>query len=67
VAVELPIRDAETYLGDGVYASFDGFHVKLRAPRDDGNHWIAMEPDVFQALRLWLDSYPRLKQHMEGE
>jgi hypothetical protein len=24
----------ETYLGDGLYASFDGWQVKLRAPRE---------------------------------
>jgi hypothetical protein len=28
----------ETYLGDGLYASFDGWQVKLRAPRDGGDH-----------------------------
>ena len=26
-------EDRETYLGDGLYASFDGWQVKLRAPR----------------------------------
>ena len=31
----------ETYIGDGVYASFDGFQVCLRTPRssdDDGTY-----------------------------
>jgi hypothetical protein len=25
----------ETYLGDGLYASFDGFMITLRAPREE--------------------------------
>lgn len=40
----------ETYLGDGLYASFDGYQIILRAPRPDGDHWIAMEPYVLQAF-----------------
>jgi hypothetical protein len=28
----------ETYLGDGLYASWDGLQVRLRAPRDGGDH-----------------------------
>jgi hypothetical protein len=40
----------ETYIGDGVYVSFDGFQIWLRAPRDNGNHVIALEPDVFNSL-----------------
>src|SRR5882672_311055 len=40
----------ETYLGDGLYASFDGFIIKLRAPREGGDHWVGLEPDVFAAL-----------------
>lgn len=61
----LPTRGAEAYLGDGLYASFDGFNIGLRAPRLDGDHYIALEPQVYQALREWLGRYPKLKQHME--
>lgn len=39
-----------TYLGDAVYASFDGYHIWLRT--GDGNHQqIALEPSVYQSLR----------------
>ena len=44
------IESGETYLGDGLYASFDGFMITLRAPRDHGDHWIGLEPEVFAAL-----------------
>lgn len=40
----------ETYLGDGLYASFDGFQIWLRAPREEGDHVVALEPQVFYAL-----------------
>ena len=42
--------DNETYLGDGLYASFDGYQIKLRAPRLDGDHWVALEPSTWNAL-----------------
>jgi hypothetical protein len=37
----------ETYLGDGLYASFDGFSLWLRAPREHGDHVVALEPQTF--------------------
>jgi hypothetical protein len=40
----------ETYLGDGLYASFDGFMLVLRAPRTEGDHWVGLEPEVYDAL-----------------
>lgn len=36
----------ETYIGDGVYASVEGGHVKIRTPRSEGDHIIFLEPDV---------------------
>ena len=44
------MSERETYLGDGLYASWDGFMLTLRAPRDGGDHWIGLEPNVFAAL-----------------
>lgn len=40
----------ETYLGDGCYASFDGYQIWLRAPRASGEHVIALDPKVYEAL-----------------
>jgi hypothetical protein len=40
----------ETYLGDGLYASFDGYQITLRAPRENGDHYVALEPSVYAAL-----------------
>jgi hypothetical protein len=63
----LPKQGEETYLGDGLYASFDGWwHVKLRAARPWGDDVVALEPQVYRALQDWLNTYPTLKKHMEG-
>ena len=39
----------QEYLGDAVYASFDGYHVML-AVNDPNNHVVALEPAVLKAL-----------------
>lgn len=44
------MTDREEYLGDGVYVSFDGFAITLRAPRPHGDHFIVLEPREFNAL-----------------
>jgi hypothetical protein len=38
----------ETYLGDGLFASWDGIQIRLRAPRDGGDHVVFLEdgPDA---------------------
>lgn len=44
----------ETYLGDAVYASFDGYQIWLRT--GDGNdNRIALEPAVYAALLKFVD------------
>lgn len=49
------ISENETYLGDAVYASFDGYQIWLRT--DDGNNQrIALEPEVFNALVKYADA-----------
>ena len=45
----------EQYLGDGLYASFDGFMIILRAPREEGDHWVGLEPAVFDNLLKFMD------------
>jgi len=44
----------EEYLGDGLYVSFDGFMVTLRAPRENGDHWVGMEPDVLESFERYV-------------
>jgi hypothetical protein len=46
----MPSREHEEYLGDGLYASFDGWQVVLRAPRETGDHFVALEPAILARL-----------------
>jgi hypothetical protein len=59
--------DGEVYLGDGLFASFDGWTLWLRAPREDGDHRVALDPYVWRALRGYLNDNPNVKQFLEGE
>lgn len=38
------------YIGDGAYVHFDGYHFMLSTERENGEHWIGLEPLVFQEL-----------------
>lgn len=49
---------APEYLGDAVYASFDGHHIWLHLDDHRSRGLIALEPEVFSALlayahRVW--------------
>ena len=46
----------ETYLGDGVYASFDGYHIILDLRAQDNTTRIALEPEVFNKLLKYRES-----------
>lgn len=46
----------EQYLGDGVYASFDGYHVILDLRGQDNTTRIALEPAVLNALNRYVKS-----------
>lgn len=48
------------YLGDGVYGSFDGYQIWLRAERDGMTHEIAIEPEVLASLNAY-DAFLRGK------
>jgi hypothetical protein len=45
------MTDEETYLGDGLYASRYAGLIQLRAPREDGDHVIFLEPETYAALK----------------
>ena len=57
------------YLGDGVYASFDGYHIWL-AVNDHMNVVVALEPSVFAALVQYKDQvveYMKKQAETAGE
>jgi hypothetical protein len=48
------------YLGDGLYAHFDGYHIVLTAPRENGDHYVSLEPEVLNALDIYRDQVERI-------
>ena len=55
--------ESESYLGDAVYASFDGYQISLRTG-DGNNQRIALEPEVYQALVRYVQALKRGAQHL---
>jgi hypothetical protein len=52
----------EIYLGDGLYASFDGWQFCLRAPREHGDHVVYLEPSMLDALNEYAKRLARSPQ-----
>lgn len=55
-------RPGEVYLGDAVYASFDGYRVKLRTG-DGRENVVYLEPEVLDMLAAFVQ---QIKQSAEG-
>ena len=51
----------ETYLGDGVYASHDGFQIWL-AVNDHENKVVALEPNVISRLFRYVEMLNQQKE-----
>jgi hypothetical protein len=65
--VKMPEFKNEMYLGDGLYASFDGFTFWLRAPRDEGDHFVALEPMVLQAFINYVEACAEAKNRVKKD
>lgn len=46
----------ETYLGDGLYASFDGRQICLRALQREIDHFVYLKPEVLVAFNAFVKS-----------
>jgi len=53
---------AEKYLDDGLYASFDGYQIKLRAPRECGDHEVYLDPYALDELMKFIEEIYRTKE-----
>jgi hypothetical protein len=50
------VSDKKTYLGDSVYARFDGYSIILTTENGYGpSNTIVMEPEVYSSLEKWVD------------
>jgi hypothetical protein len=52
------VSEHETYLGDGLFASWDGWQVRLRAPRDGGDHEVFLDDSTLQAFIEFVETLP---------
>ena len=48
------MNDKDAYLGDGVYASFDGFQIWLAVNHHE-NKQVAIDPQVMQSLLAYAE------------
>jgi hypothetical protein len=55
----------ETYLGDGLYASHDGYQLRLRAPRENGDHEVYLDAATLQAFMEFLDTLPKMRGDLD--
>lgn len=58
-------QSKEHYLGDGLYASHDGFQFILRAPRAYDDHYVALEDDVLESFFRYIEKTRGLKITVE--
>jgi hypothetical protein len=56
------MSERETYLGDGLYCSFDGWQIRLRAPREHGDHEVFLEPSTLAAFLEFVDALPKIER-----
>ncbi len=65
----MPLTTNETYhLGDGLYASFDGYQICLRAPREDGDHVVFLEPQLWDILiEFAAECWPAVRERLIQE
>ena len=52
----------ETYLGDGLYASYDGYMITLFCERENGRHYVCLEPEVVDELVKYLRKVGRFEE-----
>lgn len=46
----------ETFLGDGLFASYDGFQIQLRAPRFGSDHIVFLNPEVLRTFIAYVEA-----------
>lgn len=57
----------KTYLGDGLYVQFDGYHFMLSTPREDGEHYVALDPYVFDALLAYREEVYKESENLTDD
>jgi hypothetical protein len=53
--------EKEIYLGDGLYASFDGYQFCLRTPRGDGDHKVYLDVPTLNTFIEFVKQHVKVK------
>lgn len=56
----------ETYLGDDLYVSFDGFQLRLFTERGSDVHEVYLDPRVFESLLQFVANKLKVKIIVDG-
>lgn len=59
------LNKKSTYLGDGLYATDDGFMIELSCERENGKHWVGLEDEVLSSLIRFLEKSRDVKITIE--
>ncbi len=57
----------KVYIGDGVYARWDGMTVLLETERGNGTHYIYLETQHVESLAKLIQSEPRIAKRRAGQ
>lgn len=57
----------ETYLGDGLYVSHDGWQFALRAPGPGGDQTVYLEPSVLSAFQRYVHETRKRYESADAE
>lgn len=49
----------ETYLGDGLFVSFDGYQIRLYTERMGGTHEVFLDPGTLRAFQDYVKEMTR--------
>jgi hypothetical protein len=56
------VSEREEYLGDGLYCSFDGYQIRLRAPRENGDHEVYLDSSTLETFMQFVDALPKISK-----
>lgn len=61
------MKNVDTYLGDGLYAKDDGYHIVLWTERTgEGVHYVALEDSVLDSLVRFIERERDVKVTIES-
>lgn len=63
----MPNESERVYIGDGVYARWDGMSVLLETERDTGRHYIYLEPQHVENIVKLMAAEPRIAKRRMGQ